>query len=102
MEFIEWIPYNRLRNIQYLAKGGFSVVYKAIWLSEKLYYWNSKNKQWKRFSVTLDNEDYENAKNENIKSSLNKNEKYGLHVVLKSLYNSSNINEEFLNKVKYS
>jgi len=29
-EVLEWIPYNRLRNIQYLAKGGFSTIYKAI------------------------------------------------------------------------
>src|ERR1043166_8586040 len=45
-EVIEWIPYNHLRNIQYLAKGGFSIVYKAIWLSGKIYHWNSENKQW--------------------------------------------------------
>src|SRR5438045_9729828 len=30
-EVIEWIPYDRLRNVKYLAKGGFSIVYKAIW-----------------------------------------------------------------------
>ncbi|GBC45076.2 kinase-like domain-containing protein [Rhizophagus irregularis DAOM 181602=DAOM 197198] len=28
--FIEWIPFNRLRNIKYLAHGGFSTIYKAI------------------------------------------------------------------------
>src|SRR6266511_409570 len=31
-EVIEWIPYDRLRDIQFLARGGFSVIYKAIWL----------------------------------------------------------------------
>src|SRR3954453_22510455 len=31
-EVLEWIPYNRLTNIKYLAKGGFSTVYIAIWL----------------------------------------------------------------------
>src|ERR1043165_1382077 len=31
-EILEWIPYNRLANIKYLAKGGFSTVYNAIWL----------------------------------------------------------------------
>src|SRR4051794_26341784 len=31
-EFLEWIPYNRLKNVKYLAKGGFSTVYKATWL----------------------------------------------------------------------
>src|SRR5436190_22919230 len=29
-EVLEWIPYNRLTNIKYLAKGGFSTVYNAI------------------------------------------------------------------------
>ena len=29
---IEWIPYDRLRNIKYFAEGGFSTIYKVIWL----------------------------------------------------------------------
>src|SRR6266496_6313685 len=36
-EVIEWIPYNHLRNIKYLAKGGFSIVYKAIWLGGRIH-----------------------------------------------------------------
>ncbi|RHZ84557.1 hypothetical protein Glove_79g139 [Diversispora epigaea] len=31
-EIIEWIPFDRLENVTYLAKGGFSAVYKANWL----------------------------------------------------------------------
>ncbi|RHZ44158.1 hypothetical protein Glove_756g14 [Diversispora epigaea] len=31
-EIIEWIPFGRLENITYLAKGGFGTVYKANWL----------------------------------------------------------------------
>src|SRR6266511_2537280 len=42
-EVIEWIPYNRLRNIQYLAKGGFSTIYKAIWLDGRIYSLNIEN-----------------------------------------------------------
>ena len=34
-----------------------------------------------------------------LKLPLNKNENEGIHVVLKSLNNSSNINEDFLNEV---
>ncbi len=94
---MEWIPYNRLRNIQYLTSGGFSTIYKAIWLDGPIQKWSNVNKQWKRYSTSL--EIYGNAKNENIKSPLNKNEKKGYRVVLKSLNNSSNINEEFLNEV---
>ncbi len=100
-EVIEWIPYNRLRNIQYLAEGGFSIVYKAIWLDGYIESWDNENKQWKRYSTSLENEDHENAKNENIKSPLNENDQRGFHVVLKSLNNSANINEEFLNEVNY-
>src|SRR5436305_2020025 len=43
---LEWIPYNRLANIQYLAKGGFSTVYKAIWLDG--YIWRWDNGKWGR------------------------------------------------------
>src|SRR2546421_11133360 len=37
---LEWIPYNRLTNIKYLAKGGFSTVYNAIWLDGYISYWD--------------------------------------------------------------
>ena len=90
-----------MRNIQYLAEGGFSIVYKAIWLDGYIESWDNENKQWKRYSTSLENEDHENAKNENIKSPLNENDQRGFHVVLKSLNNSANINEEFLNEVNY-
>src|SRR6266496_3459281 len=67
-EVIKWIPYNRLRNIQYLAQGGFSVVYKAIWFDGIILNWNSEKQQWERyFYDELKGEDYENAKQENIK-----------------------------------
>jgi len=98
-EVIEWIPYNHLRNINYLAQGGFSIVYKAIWLDGNIWYWDSEKQQWKRHSELIVHEDYENAKQENIESPLNENEKYGTNVVLKSLNNSSNINDDFLNEV---
>ncbi|RHZ53523.1 hypothetical protein Glove_441g89 [Diversispora epigaea] len=29
--FLEWVPYNRFSNIQYLGQGGFSTVYSALW-----------------------------------------------------------------------
>ncbi len=100
-EVIEWIPYNRLKNIQYLAKGGFSIIYKAIWLDGPIRSQIIGKKKRYRHFISLKNEDYENAKNEKIKSPLNENEAYGYYVVLKSLNNSSNINEEFLNEVNY-
>jgi len=32
MKKLKWIPYDRLKDIEYLDKGGFSIIYKAIWL----------------------------------------------------------------------
>ncbi|CAB4403140.1 unnamed protein product [Rhizophagus irregularis] len=30
-EILEWIEYDRFENVEYLAKGGFGTIYKAIW-----------------------------------------------------------------------
>ncbi|GBB86646.1 hypothetical protein RclHR1_13010002 [Rhizophagus clarus] len=29
---LKWIPFNQFKNIEYLDKGGFGIIYKAIWL----------------------------------------------------------------------
>ncbi|GBB89103.1 hypothetical protein RclHR1_01580004 [Rhizophagus clarus] len=29
---LKWIPYNQFKNVKYLNKGGFGIIYKAIWL----------------------------------------------------------------------
>src|ERR1051325_4002223 len=67
-QVIEWIPYNRFRNIQYLAQGGFSIVYKAIWLDGRIKNWDREKRRWKRYSSELEDKDYEIAKQENVKS----------------------------------
>ena len=72
-QILEWIPYNRLKNIEYLDKGGFSIIYKAIWLDGPILRWNKYKNQWDRNN--------------------NKN------VVLKNLDKSSNLNNEFLDEV---
>ena len=45
---IEWIPYDRFKNIEYIAKGGFGIVYKAIWIDGYILSWDNKNKNWIR------------------------------------------------------
>ena len=30
--YIRWIPFDEFKNIEYLAKGGFGEVYKAVWI----------------------------------------------------------------------
>jgi len=90
---LEWIPYNRLTNVKYLDKGGFSTVYKAVWLDGPIREWDYENSQWKRYTYEIDidsDEDDNNISKITIK---------GYKVVLKSLDNSSSLNDEFLNEV---
>ena len=88
-DVLEWIPYNRLTNVKYLDKGGFSTVYKAIWLDGPIDKWDYENSQWKRrtYEIDIDSDEVDN----NIFE--------GYEVVLKSLDNSSSLNDEFLNEV---
>ncbi|RGB37360.1 kinase-like domain-containing protein [Rhizophagus diaphanus] len=60
-EVIEWIPYNRLKNIQYLAQGGFSIIYKVILLDGFIKILDNKKQQWERIFDKPKDEDYENA-----------------------------------------
>ena len=70
---LEWIPHNKFKNIEYLDKGGFSTIYKAIWLDGSIKNWSENKKKWIRSNKKT--------------------------VVLKSLDKSSSLNEEFLNEV---
>ncbi|RIA87997.1 kinase-like domain-containing protein [Glomus cerebriforme] len=71
---LEWIPYDRFYNIEYIAKGGFVKVYKAIWIDGLIEYWDNKNKNWTREFPDMD-------------------------VALKSLNNSKNVTLEFINEI---
>ncbi|GES80008.1 kinase-like domain-containing protein [Rhizophagus clarus] len=48
---IEYIPYNKLQNIKYLTKGGFSEIYTAIWTDGYYIKWDSKEKQLERLGT---------------------------------------------------
>jgi hypothetical protein len=82
MQIIEWIEYDRFENVEYLAKGGFGTIYKAIWKDGYITTWDSENNQWKRGKTWVDN--YEN-----------------FPVVLKCLHNSQEITSDFLREVSY-
>ena len=71
---LEWIPYDRFYDIEYIAKGGFGKVYRANWIDGYIRKWDIKNKNWVRI---LSNK----------------------FVALKSLNNSKNVTLEFLNEV---
>src|ERR1043166_6978074 len=88
---LEWIPYNRLTNVKYLDKGGFSTVYEAIWLDGPIICWDYENSQLKRWTYEID---IDSGKDDNNISKIK-----GYEVVFKSLDNSSSLNDEFLNEV---
>ncbi|RIA94347.1 kinase-like domain-containing protein [Glomus cerebriforme] len=72
-EKLEWIEYNRFEKIDYITKGGFGTIYKAIWKDGKF-----ESNKWVR----------------------DRDRKKGF-VALKSLNNSKDITLEFLNEIKF-
>ena len=68
----EWIPYNQFNDIKEISKGDFATIHSAIWKDGPLQY---------------------NKKEYYIRESSDK------EVVLKYLYNSQNITNEFLDEV---
>jgi hypothetical protein len=73
-EVIEWIPYDRLYNIEYIINGKFGKEYKANWIDGCIQYWNDYKKNWQRVG-------------------------HNTLVILKSLNNSEIVALEFNNEV---
>src|ERR1051325_7679648 len=74
-EVLEWIEHDRFENIEYMAKGGFGTVHKAIWKDGPINKWYSENNQFERRGE--------------------------IDVALKCLHNSQDITTEFLGEVRY-
>ena len=92
-DVLEWIPYNRLTDVKYLDKGGFSTIYKAIWLDGPIKEWDYEKQKWNRITNEIDISPDKGEDNDISKIE-------GKVVVLKSLDNSSNLNDVFLNSLK--
>jgi hypothetical protein len=75
-EKMEFVPYNQFKNVEFIAEGGFSKIYKATWIDGP-------------FNV-------QSIKRKNISRSPN------YPVVPKKLNNSKNITSRELNEVIYS
>ena len=74
LKALEWIPYDRFYDIEYIAKGGFGKVCRAKWIDGYIEKWNNDSQNWDR-----------NGQN--------------MFVALKSLNNSKNVTLEFMNEV---
>ncbi|RGB43422.1 kinase-like domain-containing protein, partial [Rhizophagus diaphanus] len=79
-DVLEWIEYDRFENVEYLAKGGFGTIYKAIWKDGFIQSWDSENNKWIRGKLWF--REYEN-----------------FPVVLKCLHNSQDITSDFLREI---
>ena len=84
-EFLEWIEYSNLENIEHVAEGGFGNVYKAIWkdgpitykkgeIKKVWYFWDVEKSKWIRKGETV--------------------------VAVKKYKSATNMSSEFLNEVK--
>ena len=68
--YLEWIPYDDLKDIEKIGKGGFATVYRSEWSNGPRFAQNNKRYYYKN----------------------------GL-VALKKLENSQNVSDEFLKEV---
>jgi len=72
-DVLEWIPYDRFKDVKYIAEGGFAKVYSATWIDGYIINWNQESNNWKRSR--------------------------SFKVALKVLKNSRDISKDFLNEV---
>ncbi|RHZ78865.1 hypothetical protein Glove_155g93 [Diversispora epigaea] len=48
VEVIEWIPYDRFKDVKQIGKGGFGTIHYATWIDGYIEKWDIENQQWKR------------------------------------------------------
>ncbi|RHZ89620.1 hypothetical protein Glove_13g97 [Diversispora epigaea] len=47
-EVIEWIPFDRFKDVKHIGKGGFGTIHYAKWIDGYIEEWDIENQQWKR------------------------------------------------------
>ena len=46
---IEWIPYDRFKDVKQIGRGGFGTIHYARWIDGYIEEWDIENQQWKRY-----------------------------------------------------
>ncbi|RHZ79133.1 hypothetical protein Glove_151g123 [Diversispora epigaea] len=49
-EVIEWIPYDRFKDVKQVGRGGFGTIHYARWIDGDIRKWDIENQQWKRYN----------------------------------------------------
>ncbi|RHZ85056.1 hypothetical protein Glove_71g149 [Diversispora epigaea] len=49
-EVIEWIPYNRFKDVKQIGRGGFGTIHYARWIDGYIEKWDIENQQWERYN----------------------------------------------------
>ncbi|RHZ83759.1 hypothetical protein Glove_87g194 [Diversispora epigaea] len=65
---IEWIPYDRFKDVKQIGKGGFGTIHRARWIDGYITEWDIENQQWKRdreFSEEVALKKFDNFENFN-------------------------------------
>ena len=74
-KYLEWVPFDRFKDIKQIGEGGFAKVYSATWIDGKASYTEQGDGSWK------------------------KKEPKSMKVALKRLNGSQNMSAEYLNEV---
>ncbi|RHZ80182.1 hypothetical protein Glove_139g263 [Diversispora epigaea] len=48
-DVIEWIPYDRFKDVEQIGKGGFGTIHYALWIDGYIGRWDIKNQRWGRW-----------------------------------------------------
>jgi hypothetical protein len=49
-EFLEWVPFDKFKDIKQIAVGGFGIVFSATWIDGQAKYRRQDDGSWKRLN----------------------------------------------------
>ncbi|RHZ69955.1 hypothetical protein Glove_276g16 [Diversispora epigaea] len=62
---IEWIPFDRFKDVKQIGKGGFGTIHYARWIDGPIKRWNIENQQWLRYPIEVALKKFDNFVNFN-------------------------------------
>ncbi|CAG8508808.1 12275_t:CDS:2 [Acaulospora colombiana] len=48
-DFLEWIPYESLKDVEHIGDGGFGTIYSATWINGPRSKWSHETGRWERY-----------------------------------------------------